>query len=155
MALKEKINNTTLHTYVEGRIPMQYRYTYGLAGEEFFKKIKDGKLIGSRAEQSETVYCPPRIFCEDSFEEITEFVDLDGVGVLESFTISCEDLHGETLDRPVIVGFVRFLDADGGLAAPLYCPVEDLEIGMPVKLAFVPKKERVGAITDVYFMPVD
>jgi len=153
MPLKEKIDRNTRQGYYEGNIPMSYRYTLGLAGEQFFRKIKEGKLIGSVAEDSETVYCPPRIFCEDSFEEITHYVELPGSGIVESFTVTFEDLHGAKLPEPRIIALVMFDGADGGFAAPLRCDYDEAEIGMRVQLAFVPKTRRVGAITDVYFVP--
>ena len=155
MALKQKIADTTRLGYYEGKIPMQYRYTAGLGGDKFLKGILAGKLFGSVAEASGTVYCPPRIFCEDSFEAIENFVELELKGILESFTISCEDLHGDPLAEPVILGFARVDGTDGGLVAPLACDIEELEIGMPIKIGFKPKKEREGAITDLLFSAAD
>ncbi|RJO69417.1 MAG: Zn-ribbon domain-containing OB-fold protein [Myxococcales bacterium] len=153
MAIKEKITQTTHLSYYEGKIPISYRYTYGLAGELFFRKLKEGKLIASVAQQSGVIYCPPRIFCEDSFEEITDYVELDGAGVVESFTISCEDMHGDE-QEPTLIAFVRFDGADGGFAAPLRAEASAVYIGMEVKLAFAPKAQRKGSITDVYFVPL-
>ncbi|GAB4296547.1 MAG: Zn-ribbon domain-containing OB-fold protein [Myxococcota bacterium] len=152
MAIREKITNTTELSYFEGKIPMKYRYTYGLAGEEFFRKLKEGKLIASIARESGTVYCPPRIFCEDSFEEITETVTLSGKGEVVSYTICFEDGSGKP-QLPKIIALVRFEGADGGFAAPLRADPEKIYIGMPVKLEFIPKNQRKGAITDVYFVP--
>lgn len=154
MALKEKITQTTHLTYFEGKIPISFRYTYGLAGELFFRQIKDGKLIGSVAQESGTVYCPPRIFCEDSFEEITDTMELPGTGVVETFTICCEDMHGQP-QAPELLALVRLDEADGGLVAPLHCDLDDVFIGMPVKIGFVPKKERQGNPNDIFFVPCE
>ncbi|MDD5011865.1 MAG: Zn-ribbon domain-containing OB-fold protein [Phycisphaerae bacterium] len=152
MALRNKITKNQNLTSFEGRIPMNYRYTFGLAGESFFRKLKEGKLTASVAKQSGVVYCPPRIFCEDSFEEISETIELSGEGIVESYTVSCEDIHGDAIE-PEIIALVKFDETEGGFAAPLKCEIEDAYIGMPVKLAFIPKNQRKGAITDVYFVP--
>lgn len=153
MAIKEKVTNTTRLTYFEGEIPISHRYTYGLAGERFFRGLMDGKLLASVAEKSGTVYCPPRIFCEDSFEAIERFIELPGTGEVESFTICCEDLHGEPM-APLLIAFVRFDGSDGGMALPLKCDPEDAFIGMDVQLQFVPKKQRKGHLSDVFLVPL-
>jgi uncharacterized OB-fold protein len=152
MAVREKIAKNTDLTFYEGAIPMKYRYTYGLAGENFFRKLMDGRLIASVSKQSGKVYCPPRIFCEDSFEEISEIIELSGKGTIESFTICCEDLHGYCQD-PVIIALVRFDGTDTGFAAPLKCEYDEPFIGMRIELKFVPKNKRTGSINDVYFVP--
>ena len=152
MAIKEKITSNIELSYFEGRIPMQYRYTYGIAGDRFFRGLKEGKLIGSRAKQSGIVYCPPRIFCEESFEEIDDIVNLNGKGEVESFTVCFEDLHGMP-QLPEIIALVKFDGADTGFAAPLKCDLEEACIGMRVKLSYVPKNRRKGSINDVYFEP--
>jgi uncharacterized OB-fold protein len=105
---------------------------------------------------SDTVYCPPRVFCEDSFEaiDLADLVELPGTGTVETFTVCCENGSGDPQD-PVILAFVRFDGADGGFVAPLECDFEAVEIGMRVQLSFVPKKERKGCINDVFFVPAE
>lgn len=154
MAVREKIARTVDLGYYEGEIPLQYRYTFGLAGEQFFRKLGQGKLIGSVSKKSGVVYCPPRIFCENSFEEITDIVELSGEGTVKSHTLCYEDLHGARRE-PVLIAFVQFDGADGGFAAPLDCDPGEVYIGMPVELKVVPKNKRTGSIKDVYFIPVE
>ncbi|MGC9324123.1 MAG: Zn-ribbon domain-containing OB-fold protein [Desulfomonilia bacterium] len=151
MAVREKIAQTTDLGYFQGEIPMQYRYTFGLAGEDFFRKLMKGKLTASVSKKSGIVYCPPRIFCEDSFEEISEIIELSGKGTVQSFTVCYEDLHGNRQD-PVTIALVQFDGADTGLAAPLVS--DDPCIGMRVELKLVPEKKRKGSVTDIFFVPI-
>ncbi len=153
MAIRDKITHTTHLSYFEGQIPISYRYTYGLAGEAFFQKFKLGKLIASVESDTGMVYCPPRIFCEDTFEAIDQIVELDGTGTVESYTVVFEDMHGEE-QAPVVIAYVVFDGADGGFAAPLDVNPEEAVIGMDVQLKFVKKADRQGCINDVYFVPI-
>ncbi|MDT8273141.1 MAG: Zn-ribbon domain-containing OB-fold protein [Desulfomonilia bacterium] len=151
MAVREKIVQTTDLGYFEGAIPIQYRYTYGLAGEEFFRKLMKGKLTASVSKKNRTVYCPPRIFCEDCFEELSDIIELSGKGTVVSYTVCYEDLHGNR-QEPVTIAMVQFDGADTAFAALLVC--DDPFIGMRVELKLVPEKKRKGSITDIFFVPL-
>jgi uncharacterized OB-fold protein len=154
MAVREKITKNIALSYFEGEIPMKYRYTMGLAGEKFFQEIKNGKLTASVANNSGTVYCPPRIFCEDSFEAIDEIIELTGEGTLESFTICFEDLHGDHQD-PVIIALVRFDGADTATPVKMQSDLDEPFIGMRVVAKYVPKSKRTGSINDIFVVPVE
>ena len=47
-----------------GSLPVPSRYTYGLAGERFFRALKDeGKIMGSYCPDCDHTYVPATIFC--------------------------------------------------------------------------------------------
>lgn len=152
MAVREKLTQTTDLGYYEGEIPLSYRYTKGLAGDGFFKGLMKGKITASVAKESGTVYCPPRIFCEDSFEEIDEIIELSGLGIVESFTVCFEDLHGDHME-PVVIGLITLEGASTMLPAKIICDPEEVFIGMPVKAEFVAEADREGTLNDVTFVP--
>jgi uncharacterized OB-fold protein len=137
-----------------GDLPVTNRYTLGLAGEIFYRAIKDqAKIMGTYCPKCNHTYVPPSIFCERCFAELNEWVDVGIIGELHTFTLLYENLDGSRLEKPQIVGFIKL--GDGGIIHYLgEISPDDIYIGMPLKAKFKPQKDRVGAITDIeYFFP--
>ena len=133
------------------------QYTYGIAGEKFFREIKDnGRLMGAKCQRCKLVYLPPRIYCERCFTELVEWLSIPKRGVVHTFTISYIDLNGNRLEKPVVVALVRFDGVYGGLVHRLGdVEPEAASIGMPVDIVFKPKAKRIGSILDIdYFRPI-
>ncbi len=137
-----------------GNLPVTNRYSFGLAGEKFYRAIKDnGQILGSFCPKCKRTYVPPSIFCERCFMELTEWIDVGIIGELHTFTLLYENIEGAYQDKPQIIGFIKL--GDGGLIHYLgEISPEDIYIGMPLKAKFKSHKDRVGAITDIeYFFP--
>jgi uncharacterized OB-fold protein len=140
----------------EGRIPIRHRYTPGVAGEAFFRALKDrGRFVASRCESCGLTYCPPRLFCERCFAGPLEAdVTVGPQGTLESFTIGFVDPENEPLDQPVALGLIRLDGADTVLVHFLVDAAE-LVAGVRVEAVLVPKAKRTGSMLDVTgFRPV-
>jgi uncharacterized OB-fold protein len=137
-----------------GELPVTSRYTYGLAGERFFRAIKDdGKIMGTHCPNCERTYVPAALFCERCLAELDEWVDAGTNGELHTFTLLYENYDGSPREDPEIVAFIKI--ADGGLIHRLAeVNPEEIAIGMPVKAVFKPKAERQGSILDIsHFKP--
>lgn len=157
MAITEKITKTTKPTYWEGEIPVNYVYTYGLAGEKFFRTIKDkGTFLGTNCAVCDITYVPPKIYCDRCFAKLERYIDVGTVGFIESFTISFKNMDGSDKDRPRILAMIKIAGTDGGLIHYLVgIPPDDIALGMPVQAVFKPKGKRVGSIEDIVgFGPV-
>lgn len=138
-----------------GNLPVTNRYTYGLAGERFFRAIKEeGKLYGTYCPRCEHTYVPAMIFCERCLGELRDWVDVGTTGEIYTFTLLSINYDGSPRDEPEIVVFVKL--GDGGLIHRLEgIPPKDVQIGMRVQAVFKPKTDRVGSIQDIlYFQPV-
>ena len=137
-----------------GELPVTNRYTYGLAGEKFFRALKDdGKIMGAECPACGIAYVPARAFCERCLSELTEWTDAGLVGELHTFTFLFVDYEGRPLDEPELVGFVSF--GDGGIVHKLEADPDALEIGMMMEAVLKPKAKRTGSILDIeYFKPV-
>lgn len=132
------------------------RYTFGLAGEKFFREIlENARLIGTRCEQCNLSYLPPRIYCERCFSELKEWVNVPTTGVVHSFTLAYVDSEGNRLSQPVPIALVKFEGYYGGLVHRFgEVEPEEVRIGMPVEISFKPRDQRVGSILDIqYFRP--
>ncbi len=156
MGITEKIHKTTELTNFKGQIPTNYLYTYGIAGEDFFRKIKDeGKFTASKCKECGVTYLPARIFCERCMGRLSETIEVKPEGQLYSFTVCWENMDGSRKDKPDILGAVKIDGTDGVLVHYLGgIEPEEIEIGMQVEAVLKPKKDREGSIFDIkHFKP--
>ena len=139
-----------------GNLPVTSRYTYGMAGERFFRTLMDeGKLMGAHCPTCERTYVPAALFCERCLSELTEWVDVGTVGTLHTFTALHVHFDGTHREKPELIGFIAF--GDGGLIHRLgEVSLEDLSIGIKMEMMLKPEDQRKGSILDIaYFRPVE
>ena len=138
-----------------GNLPVTSRYTAGIAGERFFRAIKDeGVIYGSYCDRCGTTYVPARQFCERCLDELDDWIDVGTTGEIHTFTLLFENLDGTPREEPEVIAFVRM--EDGGFVHRLdEIDLDLLEIGLLVEAVFKSEKEREGSILDIaYFRPV-
>lgn len=154
MSLLERDPNAPLAWH--GDLPVTNRYTYGLAGERFFRAIKDeGRIYGTYCPKCKRTYVPAAAFCERCLGELTDWVDVGTAGEVVTYTLLYEGYDGSPLDTPEIVAFVRL--GDGGLVHKLgELELEKIAIGLQVEAVFKPQANRTGSILDIlYFKPLN
>ncbi len=158
MGHTERLQNTTDVGYWTGEIPLEYVYTYGRAGEAYFRSLRDrGAFLGARCEKCDITYVPPRTYCEKCFDRLEDsYVNVEPTGTVHTFTVLNKNLDGSTKKEPVIMAMVRLDGTDGGVVHYLGGVKQDqVCIGMRVKAILKPKTERIGAITDIkHFKPL-
>ena len=139
----------------QGSLPVPSRYTYGLAGERFFRALKDeGVILGSYCPNCDHTYVPATVFCERCLDELNDWDDMGLEGELHTFTVLFVGYDGEPLETPEVVGLVSF--GDGGIVHRIDADPDDLFIGMPMRAVLKPAGERVGSILDIEgFEPVE
>lgn len=138
-----------------GELPVVSRYSAGLAGERFFRALKDeGMIMGAGCLACDTSYVPARQFCERCLAELSDWFDAGLRGEVHSFTLLYVNLDGSEREDPELVAFVRI--GEGGLIHRLgQVEPEEVEIGMQVEAVLKPKNKRVGSILDIeHFVPV-
>lgn len=138
-----------------GSLPVTSRYTFGLAGERFFREIKNsGRIMGTQCQSCHKIYVPAAAFCERCLNELTEWIDMGNRGELATFTILHVNVDGSSRSSPLIVGYVRF--GDGGLIHFLdEIQPDQVRIGMICEAVFKPQSERQGSILDItHFRPL-
>lgn len=137
-----------------GNLPVTSRYTFGIAGERFFRAIMDdGKILGTKCSRCERIYVPATLFCERCFGKLEDWVDVGTTGEVHTFTLLYNNFDGSPRDTPEVIAFISL--GDGGLIHRLGgVDPEDIEIGMKVEAVFKDKDDREGSILDiVYFKP--
>jgi uncharacterized OB-fold protein len=154
----ERITQPDEIRYWPGDLPVEHRYTPGVAGEVFFTALRDrGVILGSRCERCSYTYVPARLFCERCFAELAADTEVGPQGALVSFPIAFVGIEGDPLEEPELYGLVRLDGADAVLLhRVLDAGDEPLEIGERVELVVRRPSDRVGAISDIEgFRPIE
>lgn len=154
MPLQERISSADLLRSWTDRIPFEYEYTAGVAGEKFLRGLQLGKVLASRCGNCGKMYLPPKMYCVDCFLEIRNYRDVGSRASVGAIAKSHVDFEGKRLERPRTFAFIVFEGVTGGL---VHYAVGDekITIGAKVKPKFKPPGQRKGTMLDlVGFVPV-
>jgi uncharacterized OB-fold protein len=157
MSLIERLGSVGEARVWYGNMPLASEYTVGIAGERFFRTLKDkGVFVGTVCPNCDLTYVPPSIYCERCFTELEEWVEVPSRGEIYTYTILTRSLEGEPLVKPEVLALIRLEGVHGGLVHRVDgVSLEELEIGMAVEAVLKPQVERQGSILDIkHFRPV-
>jgi hypothetical protein len=157
MPIIERITDHGQIRHWRGEIPVEYLYTVGVAGERFFREIKENaRIMGAKCKRCGIVYVPPRMYCERCFEKLEEWMEVSKRGKVHTYTLAYIDADGSRLREPVIWAMIKIDNAHGGFVHKLgEVNLKDVKIGMSVEAVFKEKEKRVGSILDIkFFKPV-
>lgn len=155
MSFDKNTNPLKLHHRV-GDMEADYIYTPGIAGDKFFKALRDdGKFLATHCEPCKHTYLPPRMYCERCFSTLDKWVEVQPSGIVDTFTLVHEDRDGMKLSEPVLVAFIRIDKTNGGLIHKLGgIDPKSVKVGMKVKAVLMDKANRKGGLTDIeHFAP--
>lgn len=138
-----------------GDFPVSHLYTMGVAGERFFRELKDGgRFLGTRCAACDHVYVPPSIYCPGCFAALEEWKEVGPQGTVRAVTTAHHGVDGAPLESPETLALIQLDGADSLLAHRIGEP-EGVQIGAKVEAVFKDAAQRVGSILDVrYFRPV-
>lgn len=156
MTFLDRTTDARRFRHWEGNVEADYIYTSGVAGERFFVALRDeGRILASRCTSCHLDYLPPRMFCEDCFAALSEYVDAPKTGHVAAVTVAYQDRTGAKLERPQVWGFMTFAGIRGGLLHRLLVPAAQARAGLAVRAKLKPHEERTGTIADIEgFEPV-
>jgi uncharacterized OB-fold protein len=151
----DKIGQPRRARQLTGEIPIYHRYTLGVAGERFFKALRDDRqILASPCSKCQQRLLPPKMYCERCFEETSDhWESLAGPGYVRSFTIMHRSLEEAPLETPEVVVLVSWEGVRGGLIHRLR-EVDPAEVLIGISVEPVWADQRVGAMSDIdYFRP--
>ncbi len=130
-------------------------YHVGYIGTKFFGELRDNKKIfGIRCPECDLVYVPPHVNCKHCYTEMKEWIEVDNVGSLLTYTVVRFPGENQPFDPPYAIGIVKLDGADTGLMHVVAeIPFDELKIGMRVQAVF--REDRDANIYDIkYFIPI-
>lgn len=147
----DKISKSTELKPWRGNIPIYHRYTLGVAGERFFKALRDHKqILASACPNCRQRFIPPKIYCEACFEETRDWSTVEGPGYIKTFTVLHRSLEEEPLERPVVVALIAWSGVRGGLLHRLgEVDPSEVKTGLAVEPQWA--EVRTGSMDDIQF----
>jgi len=139
---------------------LDFSVSLGPAYTKWMKSLKDQKILANKCSKCGREFVPAKPFCEYCFETADEWVETDGVGIVESFTVGYADFLNFP-ETPYVIGVIRVGNSAVSMihwiAGFDYDKPEDIpdkiQIGMKVKAVWA--EDRTGDILDIkYFEPV-
>ena len=143
--------------YFDDTLRTRYNWDAGVAMGKFLKGLKQGKILGVRCSHCQRVVTPPRVFCEECFAPISEWVELADTGVIDSFSICYVRWDASRIEKPELPAIILLDGAERAGFMHLLGEVEpkEIKIGMRVQAVWKPEEERSGSILDIkYFKPI-
>jgi uncharacterized OB-fold protein len=145
MDLSDGLKNVFQTKAWKDTLPLNYKYSAGVAGQRFAEGLKQGRIIGSKCGKCGQIFVPPSLYCHACYVYTTEYVEVPPYGEIYSFTES----------GGVIVALIRFKGVTGGLIHYIRRPgAGKLKIGLSVAAVFKPQESRRGDITDIEYFEV-
>ncbi len=137
----------------QGKIPLSYRYTAGVAGSKFYTDLAKGKINGTYSAMRDEVMVPPAMFDEECFSMLDPAKDAravnPGSGCIRSFAVVYEDRQGHLLDKEKVLVQVEFPGVTGSIFGVLELKDgETFDEGSAVKLV---KPKKVDSPDSVVF----
>ncbi len=124
----------------------------------FFIGLLEGKIMGTRCPKCKDTFVPARTHCWrlDCNLEHTTWVEMPLTAKVHTWTVAGWSGRSSLKRLPIVLVYAIIGDSKVAIANELH-KIEpwDVEFGMPLKIVFKPKEERVGAVTDFHFEPED
>lgn len=154
----EKQTDPTTPMHWRGNMQADYLYPNGVAGDKFFKHLKNNdSFLASKCPKCEKRYFPPRLYCEDCFEEIPgeDWFEVPLTGIVELYTVATLDAHGEKLANPKVMALIKIDETDGRILGTIQTDNPNKEfLTLKVKAVLRPMDQREGTIKDIQHFKV-
>jgi uncharacterized OB-fold protein len=149
MGITEHIERVTDLRAWPGDFPVSHLYTMGIAGERFFRELKDnGRFLGTRCDACDHVYLPPSLFCPRCFAALEEWNEVGPQGVVRAVTTAHRGVDGRSLKAPETLALIQLDGADALLVHRIE-EADGVGIGDRVEPVLKDADERKGSILDV------
>ena len=124
----------------------------------FFIGLLEGKIWGTTCPKCGDTWVPVRTHCWnlDCNLQQTEWVEMPLKAKVHTWTVAGWSGRSSLKRLPIVLVYAIVEGSKVAIANELHgIDPWDVEFNMPLKIVFKPKEERIGAVTDFHFEPVD
>ena len=125
---------------------------------QFFKGLLEGKIWGTKCPKCGDTWVPIRSHCWnlDCDLQKTEWIEMPLTAKVHTWTIAGWSGRSSLKRLPIILVYAIIGDSKVAIANELHgIDPWDVEFGMPLRVVFKPKEQRIGAVTDFHFEPAE
>ncbi|GAB2716146.1 Zn-ribbon domain-containing OB-fold protein [Nocardia thraciensis] len=131
----------------ELRMKFDYTRSVGPTIGRFLTGLRDGRIVGVRGSDGR-VFVPPAEYDPVTADQLTDFVDVADVGIVQSWSWVRDPLPGQPFDRPFAWALIKLDGADTALLHAVdVASADDLRTGMRVRARWA--AVRTGSIHDI------
>ena len=112
----DKQTDPTSPMHWRGDMQADYIYLSGIAGDKFFKHLKEkDTFLATKCKKCGKVFFPPRLYCEDCFVEIPEgdWIEVPATGTVRLFTVATINTLGKKMEKPKVIALIDIDKTDG------------------------------------------
>ncbi len=155
MTYGEKQTDPTAPMHWRGDMQADYMYPSGIAGDKFFNHLKQkDSFLATKCTKCAKVLFPPRLYCEDCFEEIpdTNWIEVPSSGTVRIYTVAKLNAHGEKMQEPRVIAMIDIDNTDGAILGIIKTNDYEKDFsGLKVKANLRPKGKREGTLKDILY----
>lgn len=155
MTYGEKQTDPTSPMHWRGDMQADYMYPSGIAGDKFFNHLKEkDTFLATKCKTCNKVLFPPRLYCEDCFNEIPEsdWMEVPSSGTVRIYTVAKLNAHGEKMQEPKVIALIDIDNTDGALLGIIKTNDYEKDFsGLKVKANLRPKGKREGTLKDILY----
>jgi len=155
MTYGEKQTDPTAPMHWRGDMQADYMYPSGIAGDKFFNHLKEkDTFLATKCKTCNKVLFPPRLYCEDCFNEIPEsdWMEVPSSGTVRVFTVATLNAHGEKMQEPRVIAMIDIDNTDGAILGIIKTNDYEKDFsGLKVKANLRPKGKREGTLKDILY----
>jgi uncharacterized OB-fold protein len=131
-------------------------------GTAYYEYLNDEKLMGTRCQSCGALHLPPRAMCPECYGQEIAWVEMSGQGKVRAFTSvyiapTAMIQAGYGRKKPYLVGIVE-LEEGPSISAQIVgvdpANPDSVNVGMPVRLAFVQRAQGGEEQSYLAFEPV-
>jgi uncharacterized OB-fold protein len=124
----------------------------------FFIGLLEGKIMGTKCPKCGDAWVPARTHCWnlDCNLEHTKWVEMPLRAKVHTWTVAGWSGRSSLKRLPIALVYAVVEGSKVAIANELHgIKPWEAEFGMPLKIVFKPKEERVGAVTDFWYEPAE
>ncbi len=155
MTYGEKQTDPTAPMHWRGDMQADYMYPSGIAGDKFFNHLKEkDTFLATKCKTCNKVLFPPRLYCEDCFNEIPEsdWIEVPSSGTVRIYTVAKLNAHGEKMQEQRVIAMIDIDNTDGAILGIIKTNDYEKDFsGLKVKANLRPKGKREGTLKDILY----